>query len=220
MEKQSKNSKKKAVLIICVAACAICVLGLLLMGKDGYTALLSGNLSPKETNEPQSPNVGYTDNQIDLWDPDFETDIFTLDRWLEKNRYITYSENGASVIITDGKYAEYGDTVEFMADYFDALMHGDAESLNGFYADSYFDSRGRYESITMQKIYDIRIEFIKATDSPTSTEYVYKVSYKILENDGTFRSDMPSDAERPQFYTVADYGSVIQILSVDYSFKK
>ncbi len=206
--------------ITVIAACVICVLGLLLIGKDGYTALLFGNLTPEETKKSQLDYDGYGEHRIDLWEPDFETDIFTLDRWLEKNRYITYSENGASIIITDGKYAEYGYTVAFLAEYFDTLMHGDAEALNGFYADSYFDSQERYESITMQKIYDICIEFIKATDSYTSTEYVYKVSYKILENDGTFRDDMPSDAERPQFYTVADYGSVIEILSVDYSFKK
>ena len=75
----------------------------------------------------------------------------------------------------------------------------------------------------MQKVYDIYVELIKNTDikldnGSDAIEYVYKISYKILENDGTFRRDIESDAARPQFYTVIDDGISLLITDVSYTY--
>lgn len=177
-------------------------------------------------NLPESTEVEKqkkeTTQRISLWDPDYETDIFTLQRWLSKNRYLTYKNGGVSITITNGRYSEYGDTVDFMAKYFDALMHGDANLVNSFYSKEYFEKNKPFENITMQKIYDMTIEFLKRTDSKVNginaTIYVYRVTYKILENDGTFRNDLVSDAEKAQFYSIVDYGSKMEISDVSYVF--
>ena len=46
------------------------------------------------------------------------------------------------------------------------------------------------------------------------TEYVYKLQYKIMENDGTFRDDILSDGVKPQFYTLIDDGANLLITDV------
>lgn len=215
---QDKSKKKKAMAIAIAVACIICAVGMFFMQSGDAVFDFIEGLIPEETEKVQLVYDGYGEHRMSLWDPDWETDIFTVERWLDKNRYLTYVDNGMAITITDGKYNEFGDTVEFMADYFDTLMHGDAEALNGFYADSYFEENDRFEAITMQKIYDMRMEYIKSTDVGSTTAYVYKITYKILENDGTFRDDMVSDAERPQFYTLVDDGIAIKITDVSYSY--
>ena len=158
-----------------------------------------------------------------FWDPDWETDIFTLQRYLDKNRYITFKDGGVSIMMIDGEYDEYGVCVKFLADYIETLTKGDAESLNRYYSEAWLEANGRYEAFTMQKIYDAVIELIVSEDSVKNgmavTQYVYKLSYKILENDGTFRSDVESDASRPQFFYVLDDGNSMYITDVTYSLK-
>jgi hypothetical protein len=124
-----------------------------------------------------------------------------------------------SITLVDSDYTAYGEPVEMFAGYIDALMHGDAEAINDYYADSYFETHELLKAITMQKIYNIKIEYISKNDvvdpaNGTITHYFYKLSYMIMENDGTFRNDLVSDAEKPQFYELLDNGSEIKIIDV------
>lgn len=224
MNKQ-KQQYKKPVAIGMAAALVICLLGVVYytLGDDIARLIADSNKSEKSETTPVQyvyDADGY--HRPSFYDPDWETDIFTLERYLDKNRYITFKEGGFSVMMVDEAFNEYGDAVEFLADYLNTLIHGDAEALNGFYSSEWLDANGRYESFTMQKLYDMVIEYIVSTDTDGSdgrpvTEYVYKISYKILENDGTFRSDIESDASRPQFFTVVDDGEGLSITSVSYT---
>ncbi len=150
--------------------------------------------------------------------PNWDENIYEDKEWLDQNRYITYIDGGVSVTITDGIYDDYGICVDFMALYFEALMQGNADALCGFYADEYFDKNYRWDEITMQRVYDMKLERISSFDNANNTVYVYKVSYKIMKNDGTFRNDVKSDAERPEFYTIIDDGREIKITDVSYSY--
>ena len=210
-----KQAKKKKMAIVIIAACLVATVGALVMNLD-----LDIDFGGSDTQAPKKQLVydANGEHRMSLWDPDWETDIFTVERWLDKNRYLTYVENGMAITITDGKYSDYGDAAAFMAEYFDTLMHGDAQALNEFYAESYFESNARFEAITMQKIYDMRMEYITSNVNQSTTEYVYKITYKILENDGTFRNDVVSDAERAQFYTIVDDGYELKITDVSYSY--
>lgn len=222
---KKKQQYKKPVAIGMAAALVICLLGVVYytLGDDISGIIADSNKSERSETTPVQyvyDADGY--HRPSFYDPDWETDIFTLERYLDKNRYITFKEGGFSVMIVDEAYSEYGDTVQFLADYLNTLIYGDAEGLNGFYSSEWLDANGCYESFTMQKLYDMVIEFIVSTDAVNSdgrhvTEYVYKLSYKILENDGTFRSDIESDASRPQFFTVVDDGETFSITSVSYT---
>lgn len=221
---KKKQQYKKPVAIGCAAAVAVCIVGGIWMYIDSRP---ESPEKPAETRDPaDTTQYVYTADgyhRPSFYDADYDTDIFTYKPWLDKIRYITFKNGGYSVMITDGSHSDYGEPVAMFAEYFDALMNGDADRLNSFYSDSYFESNPRYEGFTMQKIYDITVELIASADKKNDDgsdviEYVYKLSYKILENDGTFRSDIESDANRSQFYTVTDDGASVKITAVSYSY--
>lgn len=189
----------------------VIVLAISLVG--GIILALDGKVQTSDSNDTSETTL----RQL-LAIPNWDEDIYEDKEWLDQNRSITYIDGGVSVTITDGVYDGYGICVDFMALYFEALMQGNAEALCGFYADEYFASNYRWDEITMQRVYDIKLERITSFDSANSTAYVYKVSYKIMKNDGTFRNDVKSDAERPEFYTIVDDGREIKITDVSYSY--
>lgn len=204
-------------IVIIIVAVVICIIGYIALESD----LLS--LKPSEGAKESETMDGYVFNGVswqrpNLCEPDWETDIFTLERYLELNRYLTYTKYGVSETVMDiDSYND--DTVHMMYEYFDALMHGDAQKVNSFYTEDYFKENPRYEKITMQKIYDMEMEYITEWDENIDgipcTVYVYKVGYKILENDGTFRADIQYDnAKIPLFFTLIDAGSSVKISAV------
>lgn len=69
----------------------------------------------------------------------------------------------------------------------------------------------------MQKIYDAEIEYrskdILNKGKPDQiTRFEYVVRYKIMDNNGTFRSDVGSDAAVPEIFEVLLYDSTDEIL--------
>lgn len=200
-----KLTKKKRMITAIVILLTLSLVGGIILALDGKI-------------KPSDNDTSETTIRPLLAIPNWDEDIYEDEEWLDQNRYITYIDGGVAVTITDGIYDGYGICVEFMALYFEALMQGNAEALCGFYADEYFASNYRWDEFTMQKVYDIKLERISAFDSADKTAYVYKVSYKIMKNDGTFRNDVKSDAERPQFYTIVDNGREIKITDVSYSY--
>lgn len=212
-----KQIRKRRMIIAIIVALVICVLGVISLKLDFLTADIRDS-KDSETMDGYVFN-GVSWQRPNLCEPDWETDIFTLERYLELNRYLMYTKHGVSETIVDIDSYYYDDTVHMMYEYFDALMHGDAEKLNSFYTEDYFKENPKYEKFTMQKIYDMEMEYITERDETINgipcTVYVYKVGYKILENDGTFRADIQQDnAKIPLFYELVDTGSSVKISSV------
>ncbi len=217
----AKRKRKRNAAIITAAACIICVIGLFFMSTGELTFDLDlGLFKEKETEQVVYDGKGQ--HRLSLYDPDWESDIFQNKEWLEKSRFITYTENGMSVGLVDGDYSSYGRAVEMFGEYVDALMKGDAELVNGFYTAEYFESHERFERITMQKLYDIEVEYISRSEITVGgkavDKYIYKFTYKIMENDGTFRNDLVSDATRAQYYTLIDDGETVKISDISYSY--
>lgn len=216
VKKNNKNRKKTAA-IITAAACGICIVGLFFLNTGDLTFNFDLLFKPEETVQYVYSADG--EHRISLYEPDWESDIFENKEYLDKNRYITYVDGSVSVTIVDDKYSDYGEPVALLAEYVDALIHGDAELANSFFADSYFEENEPLDKITMQKLYNISIEFIAKKDAVlpelgTVTQYVYKLGYMIMENDGTFRNDVTSDALKPQFYTIIDTSSGLEIYDI------
>lgn len=217
-----KAKKKKIAALITAAACVVCILGLFFMntGELTFDFSLIENLFKKETEQVVYDGKGV--HRISLYEPDWESDIFKNVDWLDKNRYITYTENGMSLTLVDYDYASCGQPIVMFGEYVEALMQGDAEKVNTFYTDEYFESHDKFEKITMQKLYNMEIEFISKSESTVNgtkiTKYVYKFTYMIMQNDGTFRNDLVSDAMKPQYYTLIDDGTSIKISDISYTY--
>ncbi len=209
-----KAAKKKKMAIAIVVMCVIAVIGMFFLNTE-----MLFDFSSEETTKIPHNNKGSSEHIITLYKPDWNTNIFERADYLDKNRYLTFAEGGMELTLVDGNYSEYGDEVQLLADYFDALMQGDAEKVCSFYADSYFESHDRWEKITMQKLYDMKVEFLNKKESESTIEYYYRVSYKIMENDGTFRDDLISDAVKAQFYVITDFGYEMKITDVSYKYQ-
>lgn len=162
----------------------------------------------------------------DLYDPDWDTDIFTLDKYLQKKRYIEYGVfNGSYVEISETLnsradcVAKDGASLALMYDFFYYAQHGQHEELNGLFAekctlgkdDSETDIiKEPYEAFPMQKIYDMFVrkyeyENPDYSGNPNVTATYYLVTYKIMENDGLFRYEVDADAELVQLFGILTY---------------
>ncbi len=183
----------------------LCLLMALLAGL--YALQDSDALGGKDTPETEPAETVY----IHLYPPDYDTDIFTLPSFTDKNLYMKYINGGEFFQIREDNKDTFGSFVSFFYGYFDTLRQGDAEALNAMHTDRFFASRPAYESITMQKLYDAEITVYSQVTEGNRTLYRFAVSYRIQRNDGTFRADLKSDAASPQLYTLVDTGSGIFI---------
>ncbi len=218
------NDRKKKNKIVAASilggSCVIAAIGLLFLNSD-LTFDFKFDSKKEDTAPVQYVYDGSGVHRVSLYEPDWTSDIFENQAYLDLNRYIAYVEGGMTVTITDGNFGAYGEGVAFFADYIDALQNGDADRLNAFYSDAYREENGEFGPITMQKLYNIRVEYLSSVtdDGNRSTKWYYKLTYMIMENDGTFRPDIPSDAEKPQFYELTDDGRGLIITDVASSYQ-
>lgn len=159
-------------------------------------------------------NSDYSHGSFVFFEPDYESDIFKDEEYLKYVPYIYYTRDGVTRCITDENYTPYGSAVEFFGKYFDALKAGDTELFNSMHSERYFENNRRCEAIAPQKLYNINVEYvlekdINDPDYGDVTLYLFKTSYMILKNDGTFRSDIGSDTSRTLYLELIDDGARI-----------
>ena len=113
-----KRNKKKTVAIVVAVVCIISVIGLFFLNTGDMTFDFSslGNLfggKKDTTDEIQYVYDGSGKHRMSLYDPDWETDIFTYKKYLDKIRFISYVEDGMEVMLVDEDYAAYGEPMAF-----------------------------------------------------------------------------------------------------------
>lgn len=163
----------------------------------------------EEQNRPKS----YT-----FFEPDYDENIFEDPVYMDKNRFIAYNDGVVKTLISDGDFTSFPPQVKFFDAYFSAVINGDAQAYNDMFTDEYYKTGERRDRFTMQKIYDIEVELLDSyekTDTGSTVEYnIYKVSYTILKNNGTFRNDLPEDSYVPQEIELVTSGGITKINSV------
>ena len=107
-----KKDKKKTVAIVVTVLCLVAVVGLFFLNTGDMTFDFSslGNLfsgKKDDTEEIQYVYDGSGKHRMSLYDPDWETDIFTYKKYLDKIRFISYVEDGMEVMLVDEDYAAY-----------------------------------------------------------------------------------------------------------------
>ncbi len=205
---QKQNRKKKLIIVLIAVLCAVPVLFFLnrLLDRD-WAAILRA----QDAVETRPVYIRFAE-------PDYDENIFEDEAYLDKNRDISYTEDGVTRVISEN-HAYYGAGVEFFYRYFTALMCGDADTLNSLYREEFFADHERFADFTMQKVYNI--EIVKQTETLIEegayagcTRYTFRVAYMILDNNGTFRRDMGSNAAVPQIFELLDDGNSLKIYSV------
>ena len=204
------NAKKKkiiTVLVILVIAIPVMYLLSTLLDRDWNEIIHSASVNEIERN-----------NNIKFAPVDYEENIFEDEEYLDKNRYLSYTDGAVSRLITDD-YSLYGVCVEFFGVYFNTVINGQSDILDTLYTDEYIKEHGTHEEFTPQKLYNMSIEklsenVIEQGKHKGTKQYIYRVSYMIKDNNGTFRDDMESDAAVPLIFELLDSGSGPKINSI------
>jgi len=225
-EKVKKNNDNKGIKILVVILLSAFVL------LAAFNALSKSNFNLDFLSlfgEKENENKDNTDKNIYFYPIDYDENIFEDPEYLAQNHYFIYTENDTSTyMIKDSDYLEGGLPVAMFRQYFDAIINGDSEAYNSFFTADYIKENDKKQNFTMQKVYDISVEklstyiFDEGTENEI-TKYEFRVTYKILKNNGTFRSDVGSNAAVPEVYVVLHYGAnnTIKINSINkYQYSK
>lgn len=199
-----KNNKKRNIIIVLICLIGLSIVLIILNAVMDKVNEIPINeiIAPKK--QQSTPKINY---QFHI--PDYDYNIMDDMEYIDKNRYIEYTNGAVSVTITDGKFSEFGKPLVFFNEYFNAAINGDYETYNNFFSDEYYAEKIHipYEKFTMQRIYNINVEFIQDSLIESGinfgdTMYLFKVSYMIMKNDGTFRDDMGSDGAVPLLFEI------------------
>ena len=191
--KETNASNKRFILKVLVFASLLAVLliaAAVLLGMD-FISDSSYNDDGLPEQEEMPPI------RFEIYDPDWETDIFTVPEYLELSpERIEYSDDGGATFKkADKEDLERvgGNNLVFLNSYFDAVKRGDHEAVNAMLTEAYIEGNGEYEDFPMQKIFNIKITRMMyndpAFDDAEYDDYYFVVSYNIYKNDGMFRAD-------------------------------
>lgn len=156
----------------------------------------------KENTNSRVPKYDFIFHEVD-----FDTDILSDPEYLALDRSVSLKLGNQTVTIDDGYRSENG-TIEFMLEYLNCIIAGDYNSYKNFFSKLYFETENVPEIFTMQRVYEITVEYISETAVTESnknyTEYRLSLDYKINRNNGTLRNDMGSDCIRTQYFLITD----------------
>jgi len=203
-EKKIKTAEEKRAfkkkLILCAVA-ALYVILCILLAVYSASGIIKWKLEKDALSQKPASQSGV------FCEIDFDADVSKDEDYQKKLLYITYTDSEVlSVTITDGNFKEYDENLVFFNEYFTCLREGDFERYDTFFTSSYFDENEHTDldyGFTGQRIYDIFITKTSSGYEQDGNVYrTYEVKYKIMKNDGTFRNDIASDEQRPQYITL------------------
>lgn len=190
-----KKLKKKMLIAIIIAVCLIPISFGISYAIDLYTQNAS-----IEDEEP----IDYN-----WYKADYNENIFEDEDYMKLIEYgfISYTEGSVTMLIDRESAQNYGNDVAFMVEYLYSIIEGNTDNYNDKFSSEYYKRREPKESFTMQKIYDVFLNkelVTKIEDKKGSyTQYTFVLSYRIFENNGTFRKDI-GDGSRRQYITFTD----------------
>lgn len=196
--KEKRLVKRLITVIPCLIALLLC---LNLVLESGILSQLFGTKIKYREYPPIS----------DLCEPDFEYNIFENEEYMAKSRGFAYTKDGVQEYLKDeDEIVLKGEVAVFFKKYFDAVINGDADTLNGLLSQDYIKKNGEYEPFTMQMLYDMEVIFLQSyylNEGSQSQILVYEfdVGYRIMNNNGTFRNNLASDDRRDVRYTLCRY---------------
>jgi hypothetical protein len=209
-EIKKKHIKKRIMITVVIMAAVLLVMYLLTL----ILPLLSSNVKNKQ-------EEGTAD--FNFYTPDFDENIFEDEEYMAliANGVLKYDNAANSIIqLNSDNAGEHGDAVKFLVDFVDSIIDGDSTRYNSFFSKEYFKTNKEKSKFTMQKIYDGTITYYSAegvTDNGNNyTKYIYKLSYSIIDNNGTFRNDIGED-QKTQYIVITNREGTLKIDAISTS---
>ena len=206
--KKKADVRKKLIIIISALLVATVLLGVASFAIDKYNFKKNNNALPP---------INY-----DFYPADFEENIYEDEEYIDliENGFLYYTDEsmGVTVGIERETAINYGKDIQFMVEYVYTIINGEADKYNAYFSDTYYKYHNKHEPYTMQKLHDVNIaklEEIQESDRKNGnyTRYEFSLSYKIYENNGTFRNDI-GDGYRTQYISVSNKNGKMLIDSI------
>ena len=213
MPKKTLSAKKKMIIALCVALGAVLVLYLL--------TILIPMISSRQTNDQAEFVADYN-----FYSADYDEDIFADEEYMELiSRGMLQYDNGSNSIITvsEDNISDCGDYAAVVVNMLYSVRNGKADEYNTYFNDEYYRNNSKKETFTPQKIYDARLSLFSVEavqeNKASYTKQVYKLEYKIYENNGTYRKDI-GDGSRAQYICVTNRTGAPLIEAIIYESSK
>ncbi|MCL2095412.1 MAG: hypothetical protein FWH10_00740 [Oscillospiraceae bacterium] len=133
--------------------------------------------------------------------------IFDDAAYLELDRNIRFNDGGTVTVMTEENKSSYAPELQFMYDAINLIINGDYTEYNKIFTEDYIAAAGDNlpERFTMQQLFEIELEYLGNTGhaghnhagqvNPASRlDIDIQLTYKIRNNNGTFRNDLDFDA--------------------------
>ena len=190
-EKKKISFKAKIIIVIAllVAALAIC-------------AVVIGIMESIETGEGERKVYPPIDESL-LSDTKPEGfDIMEYEEYIEYHDInIYYKKDNIKESVSEENAGNYGEAFSVVYNVMLAIRDGNSDLYNLYMG----SSKLKKSDFTQQQIYDVTITFQPGYTDDEKVSYdksVFKVEYKIHENNGTYRNNIESDASRPIYFIV------------------
>lgn len=192
---QGQKMRKKLLLIFFSVLAAMVLLVALIGGLSLLLPTEDGTQSPDDSGA-----------QI-LFDRPFQGDIFKYEAYLALNpevvRYV--SDSGLGLSITEDGDRSFDDAVWYLCDFLEIMKRGDEAAYNACFNENYFASHSRQKPFSQQMIYEAEISLVSTKSASNGdTLKTYKLMYKLLQNDGSLRTDVGRNFARPQFVVLRE----------------
>ena len=206
-KRDTTNDKKKIKKIAVIVLAAFLVIGAL------YGALYAVELMLK----PDYSDISYEDYRF--FEADYSKNILEDQLYLSLNRNIYFERMGSENVLTKENAIGFSIAADLFYNYFDCLINGDYQSYSSFFTQACLESPSfdLPERFTMQGIYDVHINLFRSdiVDAENnSVREIYEVSYRIFENNGTFRTDILPDETRTLVFEININSGVAKINAI------
>ncbi len=216
-DKLAAKKRLKKVLIIVVSA--FLVLGLLC----GALYLILKYAFPSDE------VYGYDDRYF--FPVDYEKNIFDDKVYMGLNRTVYYDHYGYTYTLNEDNVDTLPGSARFLYNYINCIIEGRYNDYSSYFTEEYISSNESqvdknltiplYSQFTMQGLYDIKIKRVNVSVNEPAEEGFrverYLISYKIFENNGSFRRDIIPDEAKELLYTVYTNGSLTKINDIDFN---
>ncbi len=195
-----RDKKKPLIIAACLAgALVLCAVLIAILESVG-----EGDIE-YETYPPLPDNKLY-----ETYPEDF--DIMEYEEYLsfDRNIYRNDTNTGVTVSVDREQAAKYGEDFLLLYDVIIAINEGDRDSYNSYMGNARLE-KGEF---TQQQIYDILITPYSSSEEKGYEEITYKVTYRIHENNGTYRNTIESDKSRPQYFIINNSSGEFKVADI------
>ena len=199
-----KRKIKKAFTVVICIMLALCLLyGTLMLAEK----LLQGG------------DESYSYEDYRFFEADYNANLLENRMYTSLNRGIYFDVYGSEYVLSESN-VEQGEASGMFYSYFDCLVNGRYEDYPSFFTEEYLDEHGETipTRLTMQGVYDIHVKLFSKTQPDPENEdlsaEIYEVSYRIFENNGTFRRDILPDETRTIVFELYICNGVVKINAI------